>query len=52
MADGKGRSAGQKDRSEETRGQRGCEGGDLRSGAGSPESRDQGEGAASRGREG
>lgn len=47
-ADGKGRSAGQ-DRSEETRGQRGWEREYLRSGAGSPESRDRGEGAASPG---
>ena len=48
-ADGKGRSAGQKDRSEETRGQRGWEGGGLRTGADSPEFQDRGEGMASLG---
>ena len=49
LADREGRPAGRKERPEETRGQGGR---GLRSGAGSPESRDRGEDAASRGREG
>lgn len=49
LADREGRPAGRKERPKETRGQGGR---GLRSGAGSPESRDRGEDAASRGREG
>ena len=43
---------GPKERPEETRGRRGRDGPGLGSGAGSPESQDRGEDAASRGREG